>query len=250
MTDSAAGTKLLPPYVTFISLMNFVDGLKRGIPGQIDRSLMKTMSGSMQTQMMSALKYLHLVDAQGVVQDILTRLVNSEGAERTQVLCELLTSSYPFLFGSFDLSKATSSQFRQKFTEVGASGDSVRKCIAFFLSAAKEANIEVSPYIAETVRQTSETKPRKPAAKPAARSQQSSSKSTADPAQSPPANNPVSWQQMLLAKFPSFDPAWPDEVKKEWFTAFHQMMKMGGSAPPASFPHEEDVDKENLDDND
>jgi len=34
---------------------------------------------------------------------------------------------------------------------------------------------------------------------------------------------------MLLAKFPSFDPAWSDEVKRDWFTAFHQMMKLGKS---------------------
>lgn len=244
MADTV-GTKLLPPYVTFISLMNFVDSLKRGIPGQIDRSLMKTMSGSMQTQMMSALKYLHLVNTQGVVQDILTRLVNSEGAERTQVLHELLTASYPFLFSSFDLSKATSSQFRQKFTEVGATGDSVRKCIAFFLSAAKEANIEVSPYIAETVRQASENKPRKQATKPNTRSQRASSKSAADQEQVPSASNIVPWQQMLLAKFPSFDPAWPDEVKKEWFTAFHQMMKMGGPPSPSAASEE---DTEDLDD--
>jgi len=146
-------SKLLPPYITFTSLLHFIDSLKRGIPGQIDRSLMKTMSGSMQAQMMSALKYLHMVDANGNVQDTLTRLVNSEGVERTSTLQEVLKTSYPFLFNGFDLTRATSSQFRQKFTEIGATGDSVRKCISFFLSAAKEAEIDVSPYITETVRQ-------------------------------------------------------------------------------------------------
>lgn len=236
------GSRLLPPYVTLVSLMNFIDGLKRGMPGQIDRSLMKTMSGSMQTQMMSALKYLDLIDTSGHAQDYLTRLVNSEGAERTQVLRELLVNSYPFLFNGFDLSKATSSQFRQKFTEAGASGDSVRKCISFFLSAAKDAGIEVSPYIAETVRQPNDGKPRKASTKQAARGERSPIKA---PVQEQPAPGaaPISWEQLLLSKFPSFDPAWPDDVKKEWFTAFHQMMKMGKSGGDSQRHDSEESDE-------
>lgn len=246
MADTNGNTKLLPPYVAFISLMNFVDGLKRGIPGQIDRSLMKTMSGSMQTQMMSALKYLQLVDDAGFVKDSLTRLVNSEGAERTNILRELLTASYPFLFGGFDLSKATSNQFRQKFTEAGASGDTVRKCIGFFLSAAKEANVEVSPYIAETVRQQSETKPRKPATKPAVKTQRPANNSESVHEHPAKEATQLSWEQMLLAKFPSFDPAWPDEVKKEWFTAFNRMMMIG---KPALSVHDDDEEPENAAEN-
>ncbi len=242
MVDNNPGNKLLPPYVAFVSLLNFVDGLKRGIPGQIDRSLMKTMSGSMQAQMMSALKYLHLIDAHGVVQDDLTRLVNSEGPERMQTLRELLTSSYPFLFSDFDLKKATSSQFRQKFTEAGATGDSVRKCIAFFLSAARDAGVEVSPYIADTVRQPTDTKPRKPVSKPA-RTSGYSSKGNVPQEQVTPPTNPISWKQMLLAKFPSFDPAWPPEVQKEWFLAFNQMMNIGES-PHSPTLGEEDTDSD------
>jgi hypothetical protein len=33
-----------------------------------------------------------------------------------------------------------------------------------------------------------------------------------------------SWQQLLLSKFPSFDPAWPDDVKTKWFEGFNQLM--------------------------
>lgn len=244
MAESNNGSKLLPPYVTFVSLMNFLNGLKRGIPGQIDRSLMKTMSGLMQAQMMSALKYLDLIDANGHVKDTLTRLVNSEGPERSRILSELLTASYPFLFNGFDLAKATSSQFRQKFTEVGASGDSVRKCIAFFLSAAKEAGVEVSPYIAETVRPQTENRQRKPATRSSTRNERSLNQDQGTGEQSIRGTSSLSWEQMLLSKFPSFDPAWPDEVKKEWFTAFHQMMKMGKSAESHLSDHDEAVNDE------
>jgi len=42
-----------------------------------------------------------------------------------------------------------------------------------------------------------------------------------------PAAVTQTWQQMLLAKFPNFDPAWPDEVKEKWFTAFNELMQRG-----------------------
>jgi len=29
----------------------------------------------------------------------------------------------------------------------------------------------------------------------------------------------------LLSKFPTFDPAWPDDVKSKWFNAFDKLMK-------------------------
>jgi hypothetical protein len=29
----------------------------------------------------------------------------------------------------------------------------------------------------------------------------------------------------LLGKFPSFDPGWPDDIKKKWFEGFDRLMK-------------------------
>jgi hypothetical protein len=37
----------------------------------------------------------------------------------------------------------------------------------------------------------------------------------------------ASWNELLLAKFPSFDPAWPDEVKTKWFASFNELMQQG-----------------------
>jgi len=35
----------------------------------------------------------------------------------------------------------------------------------------------------------------------------------------------TSWNEMLLTKFPSFDPTWSDEVKLKWFAAFDELLK-------------------------
>ena len=39
---------------------------------------------------------------------------------------------------------------------------------------------------------------------------------------------PDGWAEMLLAKFPQFDPAWTDDVKLKWFDAFDRLMKGRG----------------------
>lgn len=38
----------------------------------------------------------------------------------------------------------------------------------------------------------------------------------------------ANWAEQLLAKFPQFDPAWPDDVKGKWFDAFDRLMKGSG----------------------
>ncbi|HEY3350742.1 MAG TPA: hypothetical protein VGM13_13280 [Thermoanaerobaculia bacterium] len=39
------------------------------------------------------------------------------------------------------------------------------------------------------------------------------------------------WMELLLRKFPDFDPSWSDELKKGWFEAFEKLMAKGGQAP-------------------
>ena len=34
------------------------------------------------------------------------------------------------------------------------------------------------------------------------------------------------WHQMLAEKFPHFDPAWNDEIKKKWFEAYFELFKI------------------------
>jgi hypothetical protein len=32
-------------------------------------------------------------------------------------------------------------------------------------------------------------------------------------------------KELLLAKFPQFDPAWPDELKAKWFDGYERLLK-------------------------
>ncbi len=185
---------------------------------------MSSMSGALQSQLTTTLRYLGLIKTTGQPSDLLARLVNSEGPERAKVMREIVTTSYPFLFDSFDLKNATPRMLEEQFIDAGASGGTVDKCVLFFLAAAKEAEIEVSPHVKNPRGQRTQRNQRM--------------RNVRIPTDlTPPSNESVTgmetgdltWEQMLLTKFPSFDPVWPDEVKSKWFDGFHRLMRVGKS---------------------
>ena len=215
----------VPPYGSFVSFQSFLKSLKSGIPGRIDKSVMTNLSGGVQTTVIHTLKYLKLIDAEGIPTDKLAPLVNSEGAEYQKALRGVLGAAYPFLSGeTFKLNTATPKQLDDEFEKL-ASGDTVRKCVTFFIPAAKAAALQLSPHIKEPKKRTvTNGKVKKP--KPAPAAPGAAATITAERHQQPPAA--MSWHQLLLSKFPSFDPAWPDEVKAKWFESFNDLMKKGG----------------------
>jgi hypothetical protein len=60
------------------------------------------------------------------------------------------------------------------------------------------------------------------AAKPGRRNQMTSTQNAED--FEPPEERSLGWAEILMSKFPTFDPSWPDDVKAKWFDAFKQMM--------------------------
>lgn len=217
------GPTVVPPYVPYRSFRNFVDSLKQGIPARIDRSVMSSMSGALQSQLTTTLRYLGLIKPTGQPTEALVKLVNSEGPERAKAMREIVTTSYPFLLESFDLKSATPRMVEEQFAEMGASGGTLNKCMLFFLAAAKDAEIEVSPHLKNS---------RGPRIQ---RSRTRNGRTIEIAASAEDSGIPINggdggemtWEQMLLSKFPSFDPAWPDEVKVKWFDGFHRLMRQG-----------------------
>ena len=56
--------KRLPPYISYRTFRNFLEGLQQGIPARIDRSYWgDRFSGSTGTQLLSGLRFLGLIDA-------------------------------------------------------------------------------------------------------------------------------------------------------------------------------------------
>ena len=118
------------------------------MPSRIDRSILSHKSGSVQSQLLLAFHFFGLINRSGRPTENLKDLISGANHTRRIRFKDLIKKSYRFVFQSdFDIQTATSDQIEKRFRQTGASGETVRRCIAFFMSAARESNIQVSPYI-------------------------------------------------------------------------------------------------------
>lgn len=227
MMLSSSSKKLLPPYVSYRTFLNFLEGLQQTMPARIDRSYWgDRLSGSTGTQLVSALRFLDLIDVSGFPTVKLRQLVISKGSQRLELLKQVTHESYSFFFLSqVDPQAATYAQLEEAFHDnYQIASDVARKCIKFFIGLASDGGMKLSPFVTKKSR----------AARPAntlKKSARTSDKKagTEIPQQTGLIPNGIGLDKLLIDKFPGFDPSWPDEVKLKWFAAFDELLKRTGS---------------------
>lgn len=145
MADSTK--KAVPPYATYKSFSNFINGLREhGTPKHITKSMLPG-SNSGKAAMSATLATLGLVNGKDEPTELMLQLTDSENNYST-TLKKILEGSYGFLSdGSLDIANTTTDKVVEKFKELGAGGSTITKCMAFFLSAAQDAKITVSRYV-------------------------------------------------------------------------------------------------------
>jgi len=221
------GRKSLPPYVSYRTFRNFVDGLQLGIPARIDRSYWgDRYSGSTGTQLMTALRFLGLIEGNGIPTTRLRQLASAKGAQRSDILKQIAYTSFDFLSErSLDPQVATYAQLEEAFYNTyQVTSDVARKCIKFFVSLESDAGVSLSPFImkkSKTIRADSVRG--KTTKKTGART----NRNEAIPLAADPIPAQIAWYEMVLAKFPTFDPTWADDIKLKWFEAFDALLKRG-----------------------
>ncbi len=218
----ASVKKLLPPYVSYRTFLNFIEGLQQSMPARIDRSYWgDRFSGTTGTQLVSALRYLELIDPNGFPTVKLRQLVVSKGLPRTELLKQITHESYSFFFKSQpDPNTVTYAQLEECFhANYQIANDVARKCIKFFVSMSNDGGIKVSPFITKKSRGSRQQAGAKKQIKPVENVR------TEIPKQVNVVPNGISLDKLLLDKFPGFDPAWPDEIKAKWFSAFDELLK-------------------------
>lgn len=211
----------MPPYVAYSTFTSFIKSLSEtGIPSRIDKSLLRSMSGSNQSAVISALKWFDLIDANGGHGQKLEALVAS-GDKFGHQLKSLLPSAYEFMAdGSINLERATGAQLEERFRGYGISGSTVIKAMAFFISACKDAGIQLSAHIKLPKRVVAPSKPKKGRA---SEGQEELGESNGDVTKS---LAQPSLMSALMDKFPAFDPTWPEKSQEQWFAAFARMQEM------------------------
>lgn len=146
--NGSGGKQVIAPYLSHKTFNNFIDGLRTGVPARIDRSVMSSLSGTAQAHLLHALRYLGLIEQDGTPTDSLNALATAQDAEKQRILKEILTKSYPFVMNAgIDLERCTGKQIEEAFATTGASSETLRKSLTFFLATAKQAGLKLSPHI-------------------------------------------------------------------------------------------------------
>jgi hypothetical protein len=221
------GRKHLPPYVSYRTFHNFMQQLQQRMPSRIDRSYWgDILSGSNGTQLMAALRFLNLVDANGKPMERLKPFASARGEQRAQLLQEIAQDAFDFVFkSSLDLESATYSQLEEVFHNTFQLTDDVsRKCVKFFIAMAADAGMALSPFITKRTRSSHTAAGTKAVSKKAGNR---TNRNAVVPQATDEIPNFSSWNGLLLSKFPNFDPSWSDDLKLKWFAAFDELLKKG-----------------------
>ena len=168
---------------------------------------------------MTTLKVLKLVDEDGRPREELGLLVFSEGEERRSVLRQVLRGFYGPVF-ELDLARATRGQFHEAFRRFGAREGVLTKCEAFFIKAARDADVELSQYILagrHGARRSASSRSQRPAPQ--------GERSVHLPAELEPApvHPQLSVAEKILQKYPDFDPSWAPEVQSSWLSGMARL---------------------------
>jgi len=213
----------VPPYMSWKTFIGFIRSLSQVVPDPIDTSSMLYMNGNNRSWTMGALRYLKLVTSDNHPESILRNLVDAttkkDQAEYQAILRGILEKSYTLLFQpGYDLETATPATFSQKFKDAGLGGDTSRKGENFFLEAAREAGITISPYILGARKKG-----------PKAGSISTTSKSRKKGNVSKIIQDGGTQGVMLntlASKFPEFDPNWSPEAQEAWFEMYGRLLNL------------------------
>jgi hypothetical protein len=134
-------------YVSWTTFRNSVEQLAQGVPNRIDRSVFPGLSGGVQNQLLSGLKFLGLTDEENKPTPTLHALAVPEEEERKKVLARLIRERYADLF-NLDLMKATPAELTERMNlSFGVTGDTREKAVRFFLLALDYLGIRVNPLL-------------------------------------------------------------------------------------------------------
>lgn len=222
-----ANQEPLPPYVAYSTLKKLLKDLDHDVPSRFDSSYYDSLklSGSTRSALKNALIYLGLSTREGHPTDQLHQLLKSDGEVRKSMLKVITKQAYGNLFVKLDMDRATPTQLKEHFKNLGMSKDIGRKCMSFFLALSDDSGMNLSPLLKQSI--------------PGTRSKKVIVKTTSRKGDglAAPFEPPHYLAPLLINKFPDFDPAWPQDTKHKWFDDFvHLVNKLCGPnelQPPA-----------------
>jgi hypothetical protein len=154
MSNDIAASDKVPVYLSFKTFRAAIQNLRtHGLPAAIDRSTFDSRSGQEQTQIISALKFLALIDESNRTQQALRDLkeARENSGEEKALLSELLRQRYAKVF-ALDLENTTPNALEVAIGEYGATGTTRDRAVRFFIKAAEYAGIKLSTRLTKGLR--------------------------------------------------------------------------------------------------
>jgi len=137
-----------PVYIPFKTFLTAVETLEQALPATLDRSVWPSFAGGLQSQTLGAFKFMGLIDEEGKVQPILTRLVNARGDARKEVLGEVIKNRYEEAIRLGERN-ASFQQLQDFFRKYKVQGGTLERIIRFFLDVCEYTGIKCSPHWAK-----------------------------------------------------------------------------------------------------
>jgi hypothetical protein len=137
------------PYIPWRTFTSFLSNMHGNVPIQIDTSVLKTFSGTARSQLLSALKFLELIEVDGTAKDSLKALADAYNTpEWKRALASFMEIAYRRITGDLDIRAATPAMLRDRFkTFGGVEGGTVEMAVRFYLSGLKEAEVPFSSHL-------------------------------------------------------------------------------------------------------
>lgn len=140
------------PYLPFRTFLSSIEALEQGVPKIIDRTIWRSQSGIVQSQILMALRFFGLVDDEDRPTELLHELA-AKKENRAEHFVRLLNFSYTALL-AHDLTKMTPKMVEDEMERYNVTGDTKRKAVTFFLRMAKFAGMPMHPLLSSQVRNT------------------------------------------------------------------------------------------------
>lgn len=134
------------PYVSFKTFLSGVQALRiHGLPKQVDRSVWASKSGADQTALLSAFRFLGLIDSNDSTQPSLSRLTDAQEATQSEkdALEHILRQRYAELF-VLDLETVTPARLSEAVGKYRSQGSTRDRSIRFFLKATEYCGVKTS----------------------------------------------------------------------------------------------------------
>lgn len=152
--------KLVPPYLPYKTLISSLENLAQGIPPKLDRSIWKNQPGTVQSQILSAYKFLGLMNESTEPTDILRVLVEHRSSP-TPVMKKIIDDKYKAILDRHPLNTMTTTMLGNEFEAAfQVDGETKKKGIRFLLQAAKANGFVLSKFLLDQTRATGPRKKR------------------------------------------------------------------------------------------